>query len=914
MRETTSITSRAKILKTERRPPRQLPSFPAFHLYSNVSAGYPKSNPGPGFAIFAQDRKLSLRQRSNDDKNDGRRRQEPVWCQQIGSWKRIMRMTSDRGLLGLATVLTQLLTQMLILSSVAAAQTKQFATSDNDSGYVHWIELYDAKNNKITPDSQWPYSPRTTCGRCHDVDTISHGFHFQAGADHLEAGRPGQPLVWSDPKTGTHLPLSYRDWEGTYHPDQLGITRWQMALLFGGYRPGGGPGSETHLQKGPTAAAGTPLAEVAKNRAAISGPLLLDCMLCHHQQGSGYSPFAWTEQVEQENFAYAPLAAMGLGSIEGAVKKLKDDFDPAAEGAASQLPQVKYDASRFRADGKVLFNLLRKPQNNACYYCHTQTTASALNGERWLHDEDVHLRAGMSCVDCHRNGLDHATVRGFPGEKHPSSAAAVLSCQGCHLGPEDDAAAESLATNLLTKPGKLGAPRPAHRGIPPLHFERMACTACHSGPLPGQNESQQLSAIHHLGEHVKRTGLELPFIGAAVALKRSPTEDGEAKYTPHRWLWPSFWGTQKTDGDIEPLHPDLAAQWLRRPLRVRQDFGEIAEIKLTAAQRREVLGDERGKAPEADLTDDEKQKLQVFADALRTKQIDERLREGLAAIQSEVPADRAVFVSGGQVYRLGDDGKLQTEHVKELGQSGAAYLWPIAHNVRPATQSLGAKSCTECHSQDSKFFAQPLNATGVVPGQLTGTLLLPPPMDGDTQRHQAWNQLMQGRDLFKICAVMAIAAAGLLWSGAVVTWGLERASTARVTRSWLIRWLYAVFLLSLLTLGATSFGSLAQGHEMHAWPLLIHVSVAGAFLGLLVIVAYGYLPNGKNSQETAWTRWTAIAMVASCLATAVFIVPGMFPWLGTAEMLQSIDWHRNAGLAALLAGLLHAISLCWTRT
>ena len=32
------------------------------------------------------------------------------------------------------------------------------------------------------------------------------------------------------------------------------------------------------------------------------------------------------------------------------------------------------------------------------------------------------------------------------------------------------------------------------------------------------------------------------------------------------------------------------------------------------------------------------------------------------------------------------------------------YLWPIAHDVRPATQALGAKGCQECHSTDAAVF------------------------------------------------------------------------------------------------------------------------------------------------------------------------------------------------------------------
>ena len=31
------------------------------------------------------------------------------------------------------------------------------------------------------------------------------------------------------------------------------------------------------------------------------------------------------------------------------------------------------------------------------------------------------------------------------------------------------------------------------------------------------------------------------------------------------------------------------------------------------------------------------------------------------------------------------------------------YLWPIAHGVRPAAQSLGVRYCTDCHDADEGF-------------------------------------------------------------------------------------------------------------------------------------------------------------------------------------------------------------------
>lgn len=43
------------------------------------------------------------------------------------------------------------------------------------------IVLKDRLGDPLTVDSTEPYSPRQTCGTCHDVDAISNGYHFQQG-------------------------------------------------------------------------------------------------------------------------------------------------------------------------------------------------------------------------------------------------------------------------------------------------------------------------------------------------------------------------------------------------------------------------------------------------------------------------------------------------------------------------------------------------------------------------------------------------------------------------------------------------------------------------------------------------------------------------------------------------------------
>lgn len=43
------------------------------------------------------------------------------------------------------------------------------------------VVLRDHTGQALAPGSTQPYSPRHTCGGCHDIDGISNGYHFQQG-------------------------------------------------------------------------------------------------------------------------------------------------------------------------------------------------------------------------------------------------------------------------------------------------------------------------------------------------------------------------------------------------------------------------------------------------------------------------------------------------------------------------------------------------------------------------------------------------------------------------------------------------------------------------------------------------------------------------------------------------------------
>ena len=663
---------------------------------------------------------------------------------------------------------------VLCVTAAWSAESSRFAQTLSRSNYVHWIDLYDANNRKIDPadPNALPYSPLKTCGRCHDYEAMAHGYHFNAVNKDVDPGRPGEPWIWTDSRTGTQIPLSYRGWKGTYHPHELGISPRQFVLQFGRQLPGGGPGepeiepaaepasdppAEQPAQaptEAPAATTGEAAAATGEAAAAtgevarwkLSGQLNIDCMFCHAGDGS-YSPEAWWEQIRNENFAWAPTAALGLGDVDGRVASLPEGFDPEKADPASRdkLPRTTYANVRSDAEKKVFFDVVRRPPNSACYYCHTTRLADETAAPEWTHDEDVHLRAGMSCVDCHRNGMEHHTVRGFEGELYPTGqSVADFSCRGCHLGEGDEG-------------GRLGAPRPLHKGLPPLHLEKISCTACHSGPRPSEQALQIQTAMAHglgLPSHDYSAGMA-PGLVAPVMQR-----EGNVLY-PHKLVWPAFWGSLKGD-KITPLNPEVVQDAVRKAIRVKTGSSLVEtflEAKLASDDKKQVLGEERAKVPEAELTEGERAKLAELAKTKGLETWRAKLAEGLAAIKAAAGDEAAVpvYVSAGRAFRLNQAGQVeQFPH-----EAASPYAWKLAHDVRPARWSSGVKGCYECHAAGSPLLEGQVTALGPAPEEKPLTQDMYHFTGYDKLKMDAWNASFQGRTAFKYFGFAATGVVGL---------------------------------------------------------------------------------------------------------------------------------------------------------
>ena len=565
--------------------------------------------------------------------------------------------------------------------------------------FLHHIPLRDAEGQILAlpapVDEQGkpqearanPFSTAQTCGRCHEYEAISRGWHFNSAKGNVKSGRPGEPWILSDPVTRTQIPLSYRGWTGTFKPADIGMSDFDFLMEFARHLPGGGAGEPAQID----------LKDPKTGRLLITGKMEIDCLLCHQSTGQ-YNHETRFKAMNVQNIKWAPTIGAGLGTFGGSrnAKAFADSWRP-GRPVPTNLPAIKYDRAKFDADNNVLFQVTRRPSANNCYYCHT--TDSQLGDARWHSDLDFHLRAGMTCVDCHRNGVDHMIVRGYEGEVKDRAVTAdmielrvkllrrdnaslseeeakkqagaqlndelgmveTLSCRGCHLGARE----AKPATAQLG--GRLGAPRPAHKGLPPIHFERMTCTACHAGPFPSeQPQVVHTSLAHKLGLPGPARGQNTPPVMVQPVFLR----DVDGRISPNKAVWPSYWGRVK-DGKINPILPE-----------------EVAKTDKLPAQP----------------SDD------VARDPYNTKPLaDGQVQPVLEALSVDKSKGEPVFIAAGKMYRL-EGAKLKSEE----HQAARPYVWALAHDVRPASQSLGARGCADCHSNDSPLYFGTVLARGPV--------------------------------------------------------------------------------------------------------------------------------------------------------------------------------------------------------
>ena len=553
--------------------------------------------------------------------------------------------------------------------------------TESRTPFLHNIPLHDAQGRIISPPALLgddgkpqeakanPYSTALTCGKCHDYDAISQGWHFNADAGTAKPGRPGEPWILTDPATHTQIPLSYRGWTGTFKPSDVGLSDYQFVTNFARHFPGGGPGEPGKI----------------RGRMAITGQLEIDCLICHQTAGR-YDHEARFNALKSENFRWTPTIAAGLGAFASSKSagSIADSVRPDRPAPAT-LPAIKYNRDRFDTENNVTFQVSRRPPVNNCYYCHT--SQAELGDARWHSDLDVHIKAGLLCVDCHRNGLDHAIVRGYEGEAKDRTITdtaidlrkQLIRRDNSTINEED---AKKLARQQLQSEvgqietltcrgchtdGRLGSPRLVHKGLPPVHFEKLSCTACHSGPLAtSEQQVVHTSMAHKLGLPAPERGENTaPIIIEPVFLRGA-----DGKIAPYKMVWPSYWA-RLNGTNLTPMLPTEAVTNFTLPQTTSDDLAR---------------------------------------DPYNTKPLtDSQIQKTLASFSSGSSNSEPVFIAAGKIYRL-EKGLLGSKEFP----AAQPYAWALGHDVRPAAQALGARGCADCHAKDSPMYFATVAARGPV--------------------------------------------------------------------------------------------------------------------------------------------------------------------------------------------------------
>ena len=807
---------------------------------------------------------------------------------------------------------------------------------------VHRLTPRDDSGAKVstTETLPRPISTVQTCGQCHDVASMKGANHFRTGLDANEAKSTVEvePWFWADDKTGTAIPLTLHGQPGAYTPAQLGLSCWQWTKLFGRSFPGGGVGNDPRAMQS---------VDGPNQRWFVTGGLEPNCLACHQQ--SGYDSSEWARQVLRENWRGAATAAAGLAIVDGMNERLNSTWDLAmgADNPDDHLFRVPektiYDRTRFDVKDRCVFNV-GKPKSENCLACHGASEkgmpSHAIEGE-------IHLKHGLTCVDCHSNGMDHRV--------------ATKSCAQCHVD------------------AKGAGPKPVHAGIPLVHFEKLACTVCHSGVTKnGEQALVRTSRANRIGIYGRaQWATDCPYIIEPVFVKNA-----KGVVEPCRMMWPSGFYRVKDKSALQPIPPEKAQELAGDALtviarveaalailkdtdgpigtttlkedgtlvyktatnevpyivaadRVEDEFknllislynAKVEELKTKVAAVREgkvytivLKPNEKGALGEVveecpgvtvpqgepimvgTLSADGKAFLPLLdrwtvEQYFKVKDSEQPLTKEMVARALKNAGKDVRYLSAGLVLSLNEKGELvSTPGVKEA----QPVTWPIAHDVRAARQARGAApvKCADCHTGDSKFFLGSVKPTGPVQG-LEGPVV----KQADLLHvcgcyHTVLGSTFAMRPLLKVtlwtifslmCLFLAAAA-----SVALTRLGEWFTANTREFLGGLIKWVLdmglIVCLVYLLLSGV--LGWFCGG--MTSWVLVGHMMAGGGFAGcaVLLMAIRAKERTTKLWSGVAWAFWVLFA--AGTIFTAVMPMMTVFGSHGQEILLWS---HRCVSL------------------
>ncbi|PJB67455.1 MAG: hypothetical protein CO095_12150, partial [Armatimonadetes bacterium CG_4_9_14_3_um_filter_58_7] len=535
-----------------------------------------------------------------------------------------------------------------------------------------------------------PYSTKKTCGECHEYDKITEGFHFQQGRGEKPTPDMAKRYRWvSSPGNygGTWCspaPL-YRSLapKQNTNPRMIDMTSFDfVTATCGNCHPGGGPlefdreGNryDEHMKRvgmnpgGPNGLDG----DYFKARWSETGVLEADCLLCHLPE---YDYKGRNKQLAALNFRWAATAGAGLAVVKGSIKE-------------GQPVTVTYDTKSFGEEGEVSPHIVPSPRNETCLNCHAKPDWKK-KGASYSTRTDVHIRAGLRCVDCHAAGSKAVNSRIRGEEVHQFGKG---DDPGGHVRDDLDNTVRQCAD--CHSDGYLGAPIAKHRGLPPLHLDKIACQACHIPQRYVKAAQVQVSDVFNPGPKIDPPAKHIWTF-----------YDADMKYWNHYGELNMF---THDDQPTDPYRPVLARYKGKiYPVnRVHSAWpGILEEGKegLNQPFMKDIL--KMWKTYQAnpsnypDLSKIRDDNEDGMPEVNRPEEIDALIASVtafLADTKFDLTSRRVVWVMDDRMYTSGTEFTTLEKHDYEASPYASVHKY--SHDVAPANAALGAKGCTDCHS------------------------------------------------------------------------------------------------------------------------------------------------------------------------------------------------------------------------
>ena len=502
---------------------------------------------------------------------------------------------------------------------------------------------------------------------------------------------------------------------------EIDLTSFTFVQTCGGCHPGGGPAEydrngnrydtfaadpENHIVSGGTNKFD---GDYFKARWAETGVLEADCLMCHMP---GYNYELRKKQIKSLNFRWAATAGAGFAKVKGAVKK-------------GDIPVVSYITAKhgpFMPDGRVALKMVREIPSENCLSCHREPDWKK-KGASYNHRTDVHLRAGVRCVDCHVTGRKATDARISGREMHqigkgddPTGLVrndldnTMRTCEDCHVKGE-----------LRTKVA-------AHRGLPPLHFDKIACLTCHVPQRQVKAALMQDSTVLNSVPRISMAGKRIwTFYGPDM---KPWNLYGEAStftvekqplflFDPVRaWYKGKIYPMNRIDsiwiaildmkGNItgQPYMKDLYKMWSGHMKDPQKNWPALSVIQ----------DDNHDGAPEINRPDEIRAMLAATTAYLKKA--------------CEPIAQRQLALVSGPLYTVDGENWLNLKFQPEPWQyTPYSSVFKLSHDIMPADSALGAGGCTDCHSSSSRLWTrkvmlEPFDGATATPVWQTNAALL----------------------------------------------------------------------------------------------------------------------------------------------------------------------------------------------